>query len=209
MCLMLNLLIITVVLLFYISLFVELYFYNIPSVVSNRKILKPDPLITKYLSENHKQIFSWPLFKKILLFVFPMVFIYTLHGLPILNLYELYRLDFEIRSPMFLFLLGLVLVVFGRCISHYYLKSIRHIKSKTFHGFVNNGVFRFSRNPGLIGLYISFLGFYLIKPSILFSVCFIIYVVHMHFKVKMEEDYLRHKYGENYEAYFQKTKRYL
>jgi len=138
-----------------------------------------------------------------------MLFIYILHGLPAFFVYDVKFNGVVPTNIYFAFYLGIFLVIIGRCISHFYLISIKRIKAKSFEGFVATGMFKFSRNPGLLGLYISFLGFLLIQTSILFLICLIIYIVHMHFKIKMEEGYLINMHGEDYKKYLQKTRRYL
>ncbi|MFK7782314.1 methyltransferase family protein [Psychroserpens sp.] len=206
---MLEAVTITSIVLFYISLFVELYFYSIPSIVSTKKILKPDQSITDYFSEHIKSILNWSLPLKVLVFVVPMIFIYVLHLLPAYALYDLLFFDIQIQNSYSTYIIGIGLVVFGRIISHLYLLSIKKIKTQSFTGFVTSGLFKFSRNPGLLGLYISFLGFYVIQPSTLFLICYLIYIIHMHFKIIMEENYLTNTHGEDYKEYLQKTRRYL
>lgn len=198
-----------ITILFYVSLFVELFFYDIPSVVATRKILRPNTDDFNYFSDNIKAVLNWSYSKKFIVFVLPMVFIYLLHVLPAYFIYDLYFNDSHLSSTTSAFYIGIVLVVLGRIVSHLYLLSIQKIKSKSFDGFVVSGLFKFSRNPGLLGLYISFLGFLIIHPSVVFMICFIIYIVHMHFKIRMEEDYLVNKNQEDYKTYLQKTKRYL
>jgi len=206
---MLKLIIISIIILFYISLFVELFFYSIPSVVSTKQLLNPKPDSTRYFSEHIKTFFNWPLTKKLLVFVVPMLFIYILHALPLYSLYDLIVNEIAFGDSYFIIYLGIALVIIGRIISHFYLFNIKKIKTKTFDGFIVNGLFKITRNPGLLGLYISFLGFFLIQPSTLFFVCLVIYIIHMHYKIKMEEDYLTNKHGANYKSYLQKTRRYL
>lgn len=206
---MLKIIVIIIIILFYISLFVELFFYSISSVVSTKQLLNPKPSSTNYFSEHIKKYFNWSLPKKILVFVVPLVFIYILHALPAYVLYQTHFNDTVLTNTYFSFYIGIFLVIIGRLISHFYLISIRKIKEKSFEGFIESGLFKYSRNPGLIGLFISFLGLLIIQPSIFFLICFIIYIVHMHFKIKMEEDYLINKHGEEYKLYLQKTRRYL
>nr|WP_321236192.1 methyltransferase [uncultured Psychroserpens sp.] len=206
---MLKLIIIIGIVIFYMSLFVELYVYSIPSVVSTKKILNPSISHLEQFSERIKKRLNWPLPIKIILFVVPMIFIYMLHLLPAYLLYDLTFNAGDLQCIYYLCFIGIGLVLFGRIISHLYLLSIKKIKAKSYEGFVTNGLFKYSRNPGLLGLYISFLGFYLIQPSILFLICYSIYIVHMHFKIIMEEDYLTNIHGEDYKLYLQKTRRYL
>ena len=138
-----------------------------------------------------------------------MVFIYVLHVLPLYYLFDITSNAAYFNSPSLTIYLGFFLVVFGRIVSHLYLIDINKIRSKTFDGFVVNGLYQYSRNPGLIGLYISFLGFFLLKPNLLFLGCLVVYLIHMHFKIKLEEDYLLNKHGKDYQTYLEKTRCYL
>jgi len=206
---MLEKLVILSIVVFYLSLFVELFFYNIPSVVTTKKILNSNFVEKEYFSKSIRKYLDWPMSKKILVFVLPMLFIYVLHLLPAFLLVEMFYSDaFSIKVSNVGYL-GIALVITGRIISHLYLNAIQKIKNERQEGFVNNGIFKFSRNPGLLGLYISFLGFIVIKSLLLFIICFVVYVFYMHFKVKMEEDYLNNKHGEDYDGYLKKTRRYF
>jgi protein-S-isoprenylcysteine O-methyltransferase Ste14 len=197
---------ITVVLLFYISLIIELCSYSIPSVVSTKNLLSKNKH-TLQLSR-FRNVLEWSKAKKICVLGLPLTFVYLLHALPLYLLYQIYTSNFE-PYYSFLFYVGLMLVILGRLLSHFYLYEIRAIKSRVFKDFVAEGVFRWSRNPGLLSLYISFLGFFLIYPSILFLVSYVVYLLHMHFRVIMEEDHLSNVHGSKYLNYLKKVRRYL
>lgn len=191
------------------SLFIELFHYSIPSVVSTKQLLYPNSSSTDYFSDHVKKFFNWSLQKKIVVFVIPMLFIYVLHGLPLYVLYKMIFSDMVLTHAHFVVYIGIFLVIIGRIISHFYLNSIKKIKAKTYDSFIISGLYKFSRNPGLLGLYTSFFGFLLIEPSPLFIICFIIYIIHMHYKIIMEEDYLTNKHGEAYKDYLNETRRYI
>lgn len=198
-----------IIILFYISLFIELFFYSIPSVVTTKKMLSPHLPQSNLFSDNVKRVLNWSLSKKIIVFFLPLIVIYILHALPAYFLFQINYGDRLLDNVNFTFYLGILLVILGRIISHRYLRDIKKIKAKTFDGFVATGLFKFSRNPGLLSLYTSFFGFYLMTPSIFFLLCLIVYIAHMHYKIIMEEDYLMNKHKEDYKTYLQKTKRYL
>ncbi len=205
---MLKTVIICSVVVFYISLIIELFFYKVPSVVLTKKIMNAKHADTSYFSEAFQAYFKWSLAKKSIVFVLPLVFIYILHLYPLYLVYH-WVINRVAIDNINLIVVGISLVFLGRLISHLYLFEINKLKKMAFQGFVNEGIFKWSRNPGLIGLYLSFLGFILIKPSLFIILCYVIYFIHMHFKILMEEDYLRHKHEEVYVEYIKKTKRYL
>lgn len=205
---MLKTILIVSVVVFYFSLIIELFFYKVPSVVLTKKIMNTKYADTSYFSESVQAYFKWSMAKKSIVFLLPQVFIYILHFYPLYLGYHWLMNGISDQNTM-QGIIGIILVLFGRLISHLYLFEINKLKKRAFQGFVNKGVFKWSRNPGLIGLYISFLGFILINPSLFIILCYVIYIIHMHFKIIMEEDYLTHKHEKVYLEYIKKTKRYL
>ncbi|WP_461587959.1 methyltransferase family protein [Winogradskyella sp.] len=203
-----NLIIQCTIIAFYVSLILELFYYSVPSIVVTKRILRPNAEDVSGFSQHKARIFRWSFVTKLVVFVIPLVFIYLLHLLPAFLLYELSFNKVSITSNLMV-IAGLFLVIFGRIFSHIYLSKINAIKANMLTDFISTGIFKYSRNPGLIGLYISFLGFFMIKPSILYSICFVIYIIHMHFKILLEEDYLMNLHGDKYLSYKKKIRRYL
>ena len=91
--------------------------------------------------------------------------------------------------------------------SFLFLKEIK--RHKINEELIITGIFKYSRNPCQTGLYISYLGFLLIFPSLLFAICFVITLIYMNFKIELEEDYLNQKFKKDYQHYKKKTRRYL
>jgi protein-S-isoprenylcysteine O-methyltransferase Ste14 len=58
-------------------------------------------------------------------------------------------------------------------------------------------------------MYMFVSGLWLAAPSVAMLCGMAVYVVHMDFKVRMEEDYLGNTIGEPYRSYQQRTPRYL
>ena len=54
-----------------------------------------------------------------------------------------------------------------------------------------------------------FAGFWLAMPSVLFVLGIAVYMTHMHFKVRLEEDYLCNRFGSDFVHYRDNTPRYL
>lgn len=71
------------------------------------------------------------------------------------------------------------------------------------------GVFAFSRNPGLLGMYLFAAGLLLLKPSPWFAIGLVHYLWHMHRRVKIEERHLLQRLGDEYAAYAARTRRYV
>lgn len=71
------------------------------------------------------------------------------------------------------------------------------------------GIFRWSRNPGLVGNYGLFLGLFLYSPSLAMALGFGIYLLNMHRRVLLEESQLEARFGERYRGYQRRVPRYL
>jgi protein-S-isoprenylcysteine O-methyltransferase Ste14 len=66
-----------------------------------------------------------------------------------------------------------------------------------------------SRNPLLLGMYLFYAGMWVLFPTLIFAVGLVVYVLNMHFRVLLEEDFLRHHFGAPFDQYMLKARRYL
>lgn len=102
---------------------------------------------------------------------------------------------------------GAVFVVGGRCIT---FSAVIQMRRRQRAGVLQpGGLFRWSRNPGLVGMYLFYLGASLMTPCIVLFAGFVPYVWNMHRRVLMEECHLRRSLGEPYVAYVGSVPRYL
>jgi protein-S-isoprenylcysteine O-methyltransferase Ste14 len=74
---------------------------------------------------------------------------------------------------------------------------------------ITSGIYRFCRNPAYTGTHLSFLGIFLILPSLVYLIGFCLFLMYQHFRILQEERFLREAFGAEYEEYFRKTGRYL
>ncbi|MFV0593429.1 MAG: methyltransferase family protein [Draconibacterium sp.] len=74
---------------------------------------------------------------------------------------------------------------------------------------ITNGIFSLSRNPFFLSFDLYFLGVALILPSVFMLVFTIAALVSIHFFILKEERFMTENYGEEYQNYRQKTRRYL
>ncbi len=74
---------------------------------------------------------------------------------------------------------------------------------------MTSGIYRFCRNPAYMGTHLSFLGIFLVLPSLVYLIGFCIFVVYQHFRILQEERFLREAFGAEYEEYCQRVGRYL
>ena len=83
------------------------------------------------------------------------------------------------------------------------------IDDKNAHELVTTGIFRYSRNPIFLFLDMYFIGVTLIYPN---SVCIaltIATVTGIHLQILREEQFLSGKFGAEYRAYRNRTRRYF
>ena len=71
------------------------------------------------------------------------------------------------------------------------------------------GIYKYSRNPQLIGYGSMLFSFVIGDLSYLTIIWFILYIIAAHFMIKSEEEFLTRKYGEAYLDYCRKTPRLL
>ncbi|MCC7451579.1 MAG: isoprenylcysteine carboxylmethyltransferase family protein [Anaerolineae bacterium] len=74
---------------------------------------------------------------------------------------------------------------------------------------ITSGIYRFSRNPAYSGVYLSFLGIFLILPSLIYLIGFCLFLLNQHFRIQREERFLRKSFGTDYEDYCRRVRRYL
>ncbi len=101
---------------------------------------------------------------------------------------------------------GVVLVVAGRVIT---VTAMRQLRGRAGKDVEATGLFAWSRNPGLVGMYVLYAGLVLIVPSALFIAAFVPYVWNMDRRVRLEESHLARIGGEPYARYRREVPRYV
>lgn len=75
---------------------------------------------------------------------------------------------------------------------------------------VRNGLYRWSRNPLYMGLYIMLLAIFLMIPNWPYLICLVFFVINYHYKITLlEEPYLHQMFAEEYGDYTQRVNRYF
>ena len=197
----------------YLSLLIELVFLHVPSVASSRSIVAADPAVVSVHSSRYQSVFTLPLAARLLFFVAPVGVIYAVYALPIVallaggnplgdNLYAPARVSE---------LAGLGLIVAGRSLSLWSVLLLRNAggESREAGKLFTGGPFRRIRNPGLLGMYLFVFGLWSITPSLAMLAGIVVDLVHMDFRVRMEEDFLGNSFGDEYRDYCNRTGRYL
>lgn len=74
---------------------------------------------------------------------------------------------------------------------------------------ITNRLYQYSRNPIYLGLLISFFGFFLIAPNALSLCCLVLSYPSVEIKIRLEEQYLIEKHGNDFRAYMEKVNRWI
>ncbi len=141
---------------------------------------------------------------------------YVTHGkkLPVISLIWLALLVlicfFTPLNSGLLFWIGLPLWLFGIVVNLVAIHSFAH----TAAGVNTTGIYRYSRNPMYVGIFLLLLGICLMGWSTsVWSMAllgfFIVSIPYFHWTVLFEEAFLTRKYGDSYRGYMNRTGRYV
>ncbi len=108
-------------------------------------------------------------------------------------------------------MVGVVLMVAGRVLTTAAVFTIRARNSQEGEDFFlhTEGVYRYSRNPIQVGLYVLLLGMVTVYWNPLFLAGIVLYAAYMHVVLLKEERFLQQQFNEQYRTYLQSTRRYL
>jgi protein-S-isoprenylcysteine O-methyltransferase Ste14 len=196
----------------YASLALELTILHVPSVASSRNIWLSPPAVAGAYSPSWRSVFGLSRSIKLVLFIIPVLVAWGVYLYPSIALLvagdplgdQLFATTSTTEVA------AAVLIVAGRATTLGSVLTLRRgCQSTTEGGLSTEGLFRYSRNPGLVGMYTFVWGLWLAAPSLTMLCGILVYVAHMHLKVRMEEDYLANTMGEAYRAYQRRTPRYL
>jgi protein-S-isoprenylcysteine O-methyltransferase Ste14 len=215
-----HLLVLIVILAAYIFLAIELIFLHVPSVASVYQLIWSKKSIVNYSEEGLTsgrlyEVHNWPLFKKILLLAFPTGISIITGILPLIfifciTVFNYAWADFN-NTYLFQNLAGIILIIIGRVITLYATFKIRadNLQKEDSFQLKTDGVFGLSRNPLLVGMYVMYLGMFVVFPVLLFGIGLLVYFFNMHFRILLEEDFLEFQFGTPFGEYKQKVKRYI
>ena len=74
---------------------------------------------------------------------------------------------------------------------------------------VSDSIFKWSRNPISLGLFVTFFGLLLVLPHLLLITGYVVFVININYKIGIEEVFLLNKFGRNYHNYISSTPKYL
>lgn len=102
---------------------------------------------------------------------------------------------------------GALLVLLGRALTLWAVAALR--RPRPAATCITWGPYAFSRNPALLGLHVFLLGAVATFPGWHTVLAWIVFVAHMHRRVRTEERYLGDTIGESYARYRARVPRYL
>lgn len=195
----------------YVTLVIELVFFHVPSVANTSNFFVKNKNYPKVESTLIQTIYRWPFIKKIMVLLIPTILVNSYFLFPFLYFYPMAD-SFQIFKPAYgLQLLGVLFVLLGRGItfgSMLYIRKENKQKNDSFK-LHTKGIFKYSRNPGLDGMFLFFTGFGLIFPTYISWIGLIGYFIYMLFRVRIEEEFLKELFKQEYTDYCLKTKRFL
>jgi protein-S-isoprenylcysteine O-methyltransferase Ste14 len=195
----------------YATLLIELIFFHVPSVANTKNFFVQNNDYSMAKSDLIKKVYHWSFLKKILVLLIPTILINVYFLVPFLYFLP-NAIDFCLFKPnSWLEILGVLFIVLGRYITFGSMIYIRKENKQTVNSFKlhTSGIFAYSRNPGLDGMFLFFAGFGFIVPTMLLWIGLLFYFYYMLFRVKIEEEFLKALFQNEYENYCQKTKRFL
>lgn len=104
---------------------------------------------------------------------------------------------------------GLAMIFAGRVLTSVAVFQLRRRHRRDWHDLQPSGLFRVTRNPILVGMYLFYLGNCVWLPSPILWAGFFLYAWNMHQRVLMEEDFLRARMGAAYATYLESVPRYF
>lgn len=197
----------------YLTLLIELTFFHVPSVANTQNFFKKNQNYDVAQSTFITKIYSWSKPKKIVVLAFPFVLINLYFLFPFFyflpNFYAKMGLLFQ--SNEWTNSIGIVSILIGRLLTFGSMLYIKRENKQMQNSFKlhTSGIFNYSRNPGLDGMFLFFFGFSMIFPSIYMFLGLLLYFFYMQFRVKIEEEFLKQLFKNDYHQYMKRTKRFL
>jgi protein-S-isoprenylcysteine O-methyltransferase Ste14 len=192
-----------IVLCAYASLVIELTVFPIPSEASTLQLFGQAKSSESPLARTH----DWSAIRKVICLLLPTAMGVVLFLLPLVSMLKLGINDylFWMTLPQ-LETVGVILVLCGRVLTFWSVLQLRRAKGRST---IPAGLFRYSRNPGLVGMYSFYLGLCVIFGGPWLWLGVPLYIGNMHYRVRLEEAALQVRHGANWSAYADRVARYL
>ena len=104
------------------------------------------------------------------------------------------------------FIVGIILIITGTI---GFLLALNTFKNSTLNEPITTGLYKISRNPQLVMMYLTTLGNCLVIGSWIALIIFSLSIISGHFRILGEEKRLTEQYGDSYLEYKRKVSRYF
>lgn len=188
----------------YATLLLELTLFPIPSEASTWQLLaRREGMVAPTLQQVHATA-RW---QRLLTLLLPTALGVLAWLLPLLvMLVPSWRPTLGIAMPDAVVVVGLAAIVLGRAITFGSVLQLRAAKRRER---LPGGLFRHSRNPGLVGMYVCYLGLMLGYGLPPLALVLPLYLGNMHRRVRLEEAQLEFAHGDSWRDYAARVPRYL
>lgn len=201
----------------FFSIGFELVFLHVPSVASVYQLCIKRASISTYLSKPLEKgilqhTINWPFGKKLLFIIIPTGISIITGLFPLICSISVLFYNRYYFEPLPVFnAIGCILIILGRTFTIFATLDIRKKNNQEGDSFMlkQQGFFKISRNPLLLGMYVMYTGMALLFFNYAFYIGLIIYFSNMHYRLLVEEDFLQQLFGEAYKQYKASTNRYL
>lgn len=105
-----------------------------------------------------------------------------------------------------IYYIGLIMCFLGAL---FYGKSVIDFSSYQKNGLNKNGLYKYSRNPMYISFFIYFIGCSFLIRSWIYILILIIFQISVHYLILSEERWCIETFGEEYQIYLKKVRRYI
>jgi protein-S-isoprenylcysteine O-methyltransferase Ste14 len=112
----------------------------------------------------------------------------------------------RVAWPWSIAILGAIAIVAGRALT---FVSVLQLRARRRDPGAGLGLFRWSRNPGLLGMYLLFVGLCTVLGLPLLWLGLPVYIGNMHVRVRLEEAHQHSRDPEGWQAYAARVPRYL
>ncbi len=191
-------------------LLVDLLWFPMPSEASVYQLLREPADDTDTETRGLQTRVRSPL-KKVVAYGLPTALGVTLFLIPLAAAFWRPAIDYLIPisrlDSVWSFRLGAVLMLGGRVVT--FVSTLQLRRHTTRDELQCSGFFRWSRNPGLVGMYAFYLGLCFLFPCVVLFVGLVPYVWNMHTRVLMEESHLGSLMGAPYANYMARVPRYV
>ena len=125
-----------------------------------------------------------------------------------------YLIPINLSHNLVINLFGICLMLIGFCLTMLSNFTLARdwrsgIDANNSTSLVTTGIFKFSRNPGYLGVAISQLGFFFALPTIFTLVCLGIGWLALHVQIRLEESHLFNTHKNQYVHYSEQVRRWI